>query len=104
MSFHNSASKIELPTFNLELQTTNILFSYSHDYLCDSKQLEECAMSAGYTGHLNNLDYTICIEEEYGFCGIKYMSIPDEVGSFSLTNKTELQAEAAYDEIRLNSG
>jgi len=61
-------------------------------------------MSSGYTGHLNNLDYSICIEEEYGFCGIKYMAIPDEVGSFSLTNKTELQAEGAYGEMRSNSG
>ena len=54
---------------------------------------------------MNNLDYSICIEEEYGFCGIKYMSLPDEVGSFSLTNKTEMVPEEAYgDEFRQNSG
>ncbi len=62
-------------------------------------------MSAGYTGHLNNLDYSICIEEEYGFCGIEYMSIAEELGSFSLTNKTEMVPEEAYgDQWRSNSG
>ena len=38
-------------------------------------------------GHLNNLDYGICIEAESGFCGIEY-SMGDSQ-SFSLTNKTE---------------
>ena len=44
---------------------------------------------SGYTGQLNNLDYTICIDQEYGFCGTEfYQEI--ETGSFSLTNKTDL--------------
>lgn len=77
---------------------------YSHDYMCNAKELHECSMSAGYTGHLNNLDYSICIEEEYGFCGIEYTSLPDEVGSFSMTNKTEMVPEEAYGEFRANSG
>ena len=63
---------------------------FSHDYLCNVNQLEDCAMSTGYTGHFNNLDYSICIQEEYGFCGIEYYPEKDELGSFSMTNKTEL--------------
>ena len=46
-------------------------------------------MNAGYTGHLNNLDYSICVKQEYGFCGIEYGPVKDELGSFSMTNKTE---------------
>jgi hypothetical protein len=26
-------------------------------------------------GHLNNMDYTACIEEEYGFCGMEYYQV-----------------------------
>ena len=33
--------------------------NFSHDYLCEAAQLQECSMSAGYTGHLNNLDYRL---------------------------------------------
>ena len=67
-----------------------IFLDSSHDYLCNVNQLGDCAMSAGYTGHFNNLDYSICIQEEYGFCGIEYYPEKDELGSFSMTNKTEL--------------
>ena len=28
--------------------------------------------AAMYTGHLNNLDYTACIQSEPGYCGISY--------------------------------
>ena len=62
---------------------------YSHDYVCNANQLHDCAMNAGYTGHFNNLDYSVCIKEEYGFCGIEYYPAKDELGSFSMTNKTE---------------
>ena len=72
--------------------------------MCDGNQLHECAMSAGYTGHLNNLDYSICIKEEYGFCGIEYSAVSDEIGSFSLTNKTEHIPESAYDGLRSDTG
>jgi hypothetical protein len=27
------------------------------------------------SGHLNNMDYTACIEEEYGFCGMEYYQV-----------------------------
>ncbi len=30
--------------------------------MCNGKKLGNCDMNAGYTGHLNNLDYSICIE------------------------------------------
>ena len=43
----------------------------------------------GYTGQLNNLDYTVCIDQEYGFCGTEFYQ-ELEPGSFSLTNKTDL--------------
>ena len=44
---------------------------------------------SGYTGQLNNLDYTVCIDQEYGFCGTEFYQ-ELEPGSFSMTNKTEL--------------
>ena len=45
---------------------------------------------SGYTGQLNNLDYTVCIDQEYGFCGAEFYQ-ELEPGSFSLTNKTDLE-------------
>ena len=54
----------------------------SHDYVCNANQLHDCAMNAGYTGHFNNLDYSVCIKEEYGFCGIEYYPAKDELGFF----------------------
>ena len=50
-------------------------------------------ISSGYTGQLNNLDYTTCIEQEYGFCGTEFYQ-ELETGSFSLTNKTDLQSSS----------
>ena len=47
-------------------------------------------MLSGYTGQLNNLDYTVCIDQEYGFCGAEFYQ-ELEPGSFSLTNKTDLE-------------
>ena len=47
------------------------------------------SLIAGYTGQLNNLDYTVCIDQEYGFCGTEFYQ-ELEPGSFSLTNKTDL--------------
>ena len=45
-------------------------------------------MTAGYTGHYNNLDYSICFEQQYGFCGIEFSPADrHEIGSFSLTNE-----------------
>ena len=44
---------------------------------------------SGYTGQLNNLDYTVRIDQEYGFCGTEFYQ-ELEPGSFSLTNKTDL--------------
>ncbi len=47
-------------------------------------------MSAGFTGHLNNLDYSVCIEQQYGFCGVEYgMADPSDIGQFSLSNTTK---------------
>ena len=47
-------------------------------------------MSAGFTGHLNNLDYSVCIEQQYGFCGVEYgMADPVDIGQFSLSNTTK---------------
>jgi len=69
---------------------------YSNDQVCDSKNVGTCDMFAGFTGHLNNMDYTICIEQEYGFCGTEYYQAM-EIGSFSLTNTTDLK-QSSYDE------
>lgn len=61
----------------------------SHARTCDTNAMESCAMSAGFTGHLNNLDYSVCVEQQYGFCGIEFGAADaNEVGSFSLTNET----------------
>ncbi|XP_065576806.1 cubilin-like [Artemia franciscana] len=48
----------------------------------------DCDMRVGFTGHLNNLDYSVCIQEEAGFCGIEYAE--SQPNSFSMTNVTEL--------------
>ena len=65
------------------------LFS-SHEHVCDVSDLSSCAMTAGFTGHLNNLDYSVCVEQQYGFCGVEYSSAdPTEIGPFSLSNKTK---------------
>jgi len=69
---------------------------FSNDHVCSSSNVEACDMYAGFTGHLNNLDYTVCIEQEYGFCGTEYYQAM-EIGSFSMTNTTEL-TESSYDE------
>ncbi len=46
-------------------------------------------MTAGFTGHLNNLDYSVCVEQQYGFCGVEYSAAdPAEIGPFSLSNTT----------------
>ena len=63
---------------------------FSNDQICDPDNIESCEFVAGYTGQLNNLDYTACIEQEYGFCGTEFYQ-EMEVGSFSLTNTTDLQ-------------
>jgi len=62
---------------------------YANDHTCDASNLEACDIYAGYTGQLNNLDYTVCIEQEYGFCGTEYYQA-QEPGSFSMTNSTNL--------------
>jgi len=62
---------------------------FSNDHICDPDNLDSCEFVAGYTGQLNNLDYTACIEQEYGFCGTEFYQ-ELETGSFSLTNSTDL--------------
>jgi len=62
---------------------------FSNDHNCAASQLEACDFYAGYTGQLNNLDYTVCIEQEYGFCGTEYYQAL-ETGSFTLSNSTNL--------------
>ena len=71
---------------------------FSHARSCDSSDLESCAMTAGYTGHYNNLDYSICFEQQYGFCGIEFSPADrHEIGSFSLTNETRINTPETPD-------
>merc|ERR1711935_172519 len=63
---------------------------FSNDHYCEPGALDACDIYAGYTGHLNNMDYTVCIEQEYGFCGTEYYQAM-EPGSFTLTNATNLE-------------
>jgi len=62
---------------------------FSNDPNCEAGKLEACDFYAGYTGQLNNLDYTVCIEQEYGFCGTEYYQAL-EPGSFTMSNSTNL--------------
>ena len=48
---------------------------FSNDQICDPDNIESCEFVAGYTGQLNNLDYTACIEQEYGFCGTEFYQV-----------------------------
>lgn len=51
-------------------------------------------------GHYNNLDYSVCVEPESGFCGIEYQQVGPQ--GFSLTNITEYQDDSVvpYAEVR----
>jgi len=63
----------------------------SHEHVCDVSDLSSCGLTAGFTGHLNNLDYSICVEQQYGFCGVEYSAAdPAEIGPFSLSNTTKI--------------
>ncbi|XP_023334329.1 uncharacterized protein LOC111705865 [Eurytemora carolleeae] len=44
--------------------------------------------STVYTGHLNNLDYSICIRSQPGYCGIAYSQV--DQNSFQLTGLQDL--------------
>ena len=67
-----------------------IIKCFSHEHVCDVSDLSSCTMSAGFTGHLNNLDYSVCIEQQYGVCGVEYgVADPVDIGQFSLSNATK---------------
>ncbi|XP_050739097.1 neuropilin-2-like [Eriocheir sinensis] len=69
---------------------------YSEDRWCDFSTIShasDCDIRVGYTGHFNNLDYSICVEPESGFCGIQYQQI--DRNGFSLTNVTHFKNEDA---------
>jgi len=83
LQFHTNISG-NVKSFNY-----NGVGCFSSDPICDPDNLESCEFVAGYTGQLNNLDYTVCIDQEYGFCGTEFYQ-ELEPGSFSMTNKTEL--------------
>ena len=46
------------------------------------------------SGHLNNLDYAVCIKTEEGFCGVAYSAVGD--GS----NSTGFEMEGAAEKMR----
>jgi len=92
LQFHTNISG------NVKSLNYNGVGCFSNDPVCDPDNLESCEFVAGYTGQLNNLDYTICIDQEYGFCGTEfYQEI--ETGSFSLTNKTDLSGNFQEERI-----
>ena len=75
-----------------------MIYLYSHARSCDASDLASCAMTAGYTGHYNNLDYSICFEQQYGFCGIEFSPADrNEIGSFSMTNETKIHQPTTSD-------
>ncbi|XP_042210065.1 cubilin-like isoform X2 [Homarus americanus] len=68
---------------------------YSEDRWCDFSTIKhpsDCDIRVGYTGHYNNLDYSICVEPESGFCGIQYQQMGKT--GFSLTNVTTYRDDA----------
>jgi len=99
LSFHPQIAG-DIKTFNFDHAGC-----YSHARSCDSSDLESCAMTAGYTGHYNNLDYSICFEQQYGFCGIEFSPADrNEIGSFSLTNETKIHIPTTSDASGSASG
>ncbi|KAK4301459.1 hypothetical protein Pmani_026415 [Petrolisthes manimaculis] len=74
----------EIKTFNYDG-----VKCYSEDRWCDFSAIthvSDCDIRVGYTGHYNNLDYSVCVEPESGFCGVQYQQVG--TGGFSLTNIT----------------
>nr|XP_027232332.1 procollagen C-endopeptidase enhancer 1-like [Penaeus vannamei] len=68
---------------------------YSEDRWCDFSTIKhpsDCDIRVGYTGHFNDLDYSICVEPESGFCGIQYQQMGRD--GFSLTNATAFQDDS----------
>ncbi|XP_040581504.1 uncharacterized protein [Lepeophtheirus salmonis] len=82
LSFYTSNSG-DIKSFNYDH-----LGCFSDDRLCSKININDCTFWAGYTGHLNNMKHSICIQPESGHCGIEYSSMEEETGSFSLTNQT----------------
>ena len=74
---------------NIKSFNYNQVGCYAHNRVCDIDNMADCEMFAGYTGQLNNLDYSVCLQQEYGFCGTEYYQAA-ELGSFSLSNTTNL--------------
>ena len=69
--------------------TYDLVGCFSNDHICDPTILVSCDIYAGYIGQLNNLDYTACIEQKYGFCSTEYYQA-FEPGSFTLSNSTDV--------------
>ena len=46
---------------------------------------EAACGAALHTGHLNNLDYTACVQSEPGYCGISYRQVASII-FFTITN------------------
>ena len=40
---------------------------------------ESACGAALHTGHLNNLDYTACVQSEPGYCGISYRQVASTI-------------------------
>ena len=54
-------------------------------------------------GHLNSLDYTVCIKSENGFCGVAYTPVETTAGnssSYSSPAVSGFQMDGAADEFR----
>ena len=47
---------------------------------------EAACGAALHTGHLNNLDYTACVQSEPGYCGISYRQVASLVFFLLLLN------------------
>jgi len=72
--------------------TSGVISSFNYDGTVRNYEpcwngTEEACGGAVSTGHLNNMDYSICIKSQTGYCGVAYKQVDSE--SFQLTGLQE---------------
>jgi len=87
----------EIKSFNYDGQGC-----YTEDRWCNFDTIahpSDCDIRVGYTGHLNNLDYSMCVEPQSGFCGIQFQQVG--VDGFSLSNISDYRDETLVPQAQL---
>ena len=68
---------------------------------CYNGTEEECGMEL-FTGHLNNLDYTICIEDMMDYCGISYVA--PKIDDFQMSGILDIRNNPDLESIQPTFG